>query len=270
MRVAIYQPRYFPQLHYFNRIVDSHTFVILDCAQYTKSLSQETTDGKKRTTSYQSDTPIKLSQGTFLLTIPIKHDGYRALHDTHVDYSHKWHTKHLAIIKSAYKKSPYFSNMYEEIAILLSKEYSSLAALNITTILWGLYKLFDLPFLETPTVKTLNTYLHQSSYLLQNVIIGHDIGIPRPEGLQKGTEWTTAICKKLGATEYLHGKTAQTNYMNLDYYHQHGIQPVAQDWVCSVYPQQFSTYPFIPNLSILDLFFNVDTQQARKIIGITT
>ena len=67
MRVTIYQPQYFPRLHYFNRILNADTFVVLDSAQYTKSLvhfdtEQKRTLGKNPARIYL-DLIIKYSQG---------------------------------------------------------------------------------------------------------------------------------------------------------------------------------------------------------------
>ena len=106
---------------------------------------------------------------------------------------------------------------------------------------------------------------------MQKIILGSELGVERPEGLQKGTEWTTDICIKLGAKEYFHGGTAQTNYMDLNYYKSHGIIPIVQQWRCAEYRQQFNhNVPFIRNLSVIDLLCNVDKKEARSILTAKT
>ncbi len=273
MKVTIYQPRYFPQLHYFNRMIDADVFVFLDNAQYTKSLRQKTSEGERRVTSFQSDTPIKLPHGKFLLTVPILHNGYSQLNETRLDYLKQWSAKHLAVIKASYQKAPYFEEVHETLKSLLSVSYLTLAGLNIMTTLWALSYLYDFSLdLSALNLTNINAKLEkQQTVRLKKILFGSTLGIQRPEGLQKGTEWTTAICLKLGATEYFHGGTARDNYMNLDYYKARGVTPVVQQWACKEYPQQFGKkVSFIPNLSIIDLLCNVSKKQAQRIIASDT
>lgn len=269
MRVTIYQPRYFPQLHYFNRISDTDIFVLLDSAQYTKSLVHLVPGGKERRKSYQSDTPIKTSLGQYLLTVPIKHEGLLPINKTKIDYSRNWFSKHLAIIKSAYGKTKSFDTLFPQVQELLFKKYDTLANLNIATTIWGIsYVLgFDLSINDFTLEKLNRRLLSAKNVRLKKVMIDKEINAQRPDGFRKGTEWTTAICKTLGANEYYHGGTAEASYMKPEYYKENGITPVIQNWQCKEYNQQFSKkIGFIPNLSTLDLLFNVDKKEAFNIL----
>lgn len=270
MRIAIYQPRYFPQLHYFNRMFSSDIFVLLESAQYTKSLVQATEKGKERKTSYQSTTPIKSPQGLILLGIPIKHLGYQSINQTQISYVEPWPSKHLVQIKLAYQKSPYFSKFFPQLQKLLSDHYDNLALLNKKTILWGVASLLEcnLP-LSNITEIDLQSCLKNMNIRLRQIVSDPNLNVLRPEGRQKGTEWTTEICKKLQATEYLHGETAQAAYMESDYYAKNGITPVLQKWQCREYPQQYEKQGFLENLSVLDLLFNVSPNEARSILQIS-
>lgn len=269
MRVTIYQPRYFPQLHYFNRMIEADVFVFLDNAQYTKSLRQKTQDGEKRTSSFQSDTPIKLSSGMHLLTIPIHHNGYETLQRIKIDYAQKWPTKHTSVVKNAYHKSREFAAIHHELKRLLSVNYLSLGNVNCVTTLWALSYLLEFHLdLSSITLADVNKRLaKQNKVRLKKILFASQLPVPRPEGLQKGTQWTTALCTYLGANEYMYGGTAKQNYMQFDYYTSHGVTPILQNWKCASYPQQFeNSTPFIPNLSIIDLLCNVDAETARTII----
>lgn len=270
MRIAIYQPRYFPQLHYFNRLISVDTFVILDSAQYTKALTHKNKDTNTREKSYQSDTPIRLPQGEMLLTVPVLHHGYLPINQTRVDYQQKWSLKHLTYVKSGYQKARNFLTLFPKLKTLLNHEFPTLADLNITTTLWSFaYLLGKELSLSECTVERMNALLEKESLSLKKILVSNDISSPRPEGLHKGTEWTVAICKELGAQEYMHGKTAMENYMDKTYYKENGIQTVLQDWLCREYPQQFQKrIGFIPNLSILDLLFNTSLDEARSVVGI--
>lgn len=269
MRVTIYQPQYFPRLHYFNRILNADTFVVLDSAQYTKSLVHFDTEQKRtRHKSYQADTPIKLATGPFLLTVPVKHDGLTQINETGIDYIHGWQSKHLAILKANYAKSAAFKERFPEIETLLKKEYASLADLSLATIIWGIATLLNENVSNYTSLVECNALLSaQKQIRLQKIVRSSELSVQRPEGLQKGTEWTTAICKELGADEYFHGGTAQAGYMDDAYYKKEGIKLVTQDWKCNQYPQNFTDkIGFSANLSILDLLLNLPSTEARSIV----
>lgn len=266
MRVTIYQPRYFPQLHYFNRIFSSDIFVILDTAQYTKSL---TYPGEKKTRirSYQSDTPIKTAAGIHLLTVPLRNNGLLPIAETEIAYAEPWNLRHLATIRSAYNRAPYYKTLSSRLEMLLRKKYRTLGQLNIATIIWAIDSLLNLR-LPDLTLENLNISLQkQRQVRLRQVLTVGQTGVSRPNGYRKGTEWTAAICTNLSATEYLHGGTGREAYMDLQYYNNLGVRPIEQNWTCSTYLQQFTeNHGFTPNLSVLDLLFNVDHEAAQKIL----
>lgn len=270
MKATIYQPQYFPRLHYFNRILSADTFVILNSAQYTKSLVHLTDTGRERHKSYQSDMPIKISQGLHLLTIPIKQgNGNLQLNQTGMDYSQNWAAKHLIAIKSAYGRSPRFAEIFPQIEELLKKQYDSLSDLNTATIVWGISKLAGIDLKGENMLDMLNEKLAASAphFTLKKVVLDSQLGVLRPEGLQKGTEWTTAILTSIGATEYYYGGTAKESYMDLSHYEKNGITPIQQNWKCDEYNQQFiQNAGFLANLSIIDLLMNTDVEEAAKII----
>lgn len=272
MRVTIYQPRYFPQLHYFNRIFSSDAFVILESTQYTKSLVHNEGEKKIRHKSFQSDTPINSPESQYLLTVPLRHNGLQAINKMEIDYMNKWNKKHILTINNFYRKAPNFDRVSKDIESLLTKEYSSLAELNNKTILWGVARLLgNKSPIDELTMDNVNLCLKESSISrLKNIYSDTELGAVRPEGSQRGTEWTTAICKELHADEYMHGETAKNSYMEEEYYEKNGIKLTPQKWMCKEYKQLFlDKHSFLPNLSIIDLLFNVDTKTAQSIIGLT-
>lgn len=267
MRVTIYQPQYFPRLHYFHRILNADIFVLLDTAQYTKSLVHQTPAGTERHKSYQSDTPIKTGEGVFHLTVPVESKKMLPINQTAIAYMHKWDQKHKTLLKAQYAKAPYFSERFPSVQELLTTSFQSLSALNSATIMWGLRTVFALPHNEQSINEQLQSLQHVR---LKKIVLVSELGVKRPEGRQMGTEWTTGICEVLGATEYYHGETAGNNYMDVDYYIKRGIRPVSQKWHCPSYNQQYmKRLGFIPNLSILDLLFNESPSRAREVLGIS-
>lgn len=268
MRITIYQPQYFPRLHYFNRILNRDIYVILESSQYTKALTHHD-DKKRRHKSYQADTPIKLPYGPQLLTVPIKHKWFLPINQTPIDYTHKWAAKQLRTITMAYQKAPYFNKLYPQIEEIFSLKYPSLAHLNIITTLWGIANLLNLQIpVDDLTIKRVNENLNKSRRIpLKKITSDKDIESKKPDEQKKGNKWIIKICQALGATEQVHGETSKAGYMDLHFLKKHGIKSVVQNWQCHQYPQQFDyRIDFLPNLSIMDLLFNVSQKSARSII----
>jgi hypothetical protein len=269
MRITIYQPRYFPQLHYFNRILNSDVFVILDSAQYTKSLVHVTPNHRERHPSFQSDTPIKFAGGQYVLTVPVRHDGLKAINQTAVDYANTWPGKHAATIRTAYAKAGQFPCVFPSLETVIKRQYQTLADLNIASILWALSRLLDCTDSRTePSLRSINRMVAKNrKFRLKKIIRDQLTGAFRPPGTSKGTEWTIAICQAMKATEYVYGGTAKEGYMDMEAYKKNGIRPIQQNWSCPRYPQLYTEkVGYLPNLSIIDLLMNVDAQTAISIL----
>ena len=69
------------------------------------------------------------------------------------------------------------------------------------------------------------------------------------------------ICKRMGATEYFSGKGAKV-YNDEEAYAREGIKIIYQDFKYPEYKQMFGE--FIPNLSTVDLLFNLGPD-AKKL-----
>lgn len=270
MRVAIYQPQYFPRLHYVNRALHVDTFVLLSSAQYTKSLVHTDADGRRtRHKSFQADAPIKLPSGIHHLTVPVKGKKPVPLDQTAIDYSTNWVARHLQTIDAAYGKSSFHDRYAPEVEEILRVRPETLAELDTLTVLWAITRVLDLeiPVADLNTV-AVTAWLAPSGAPLRRVV--HDVALdaPRPEGHQQGTRWTVGICRALGASEYVHGATAGTGYMDPGAYESAGIALVCQDWNCGEYPQRFGDPGFVPNLSVLDLLLNAGPVTARQVLGL--
>jgi hypothetical protein len=135
--------------------------------------------------------------------------------------------------------------------------------------LWGIASSLGISLaVEELTIDAVNKALQKKDVRLKRIVSDIELNVPRPEGIQKGTEWTTAICKKLDATAYLHGGTAQSGYMDTTYYKRYGIKLIVQDWMCPEYTQQYMKKGFVNNLSILDLLLNEDQATVQETLGI--
>ena len=269
MRLTGYQPQYFPRLHYFNRMLSSDVFVILDSAQYVKSLKHLGAETTKRR-SYQSDTPIKTHQGESLLTVPVKHSGRLPINMAEPQYQFPWQRCHLNALRSEYGKAPFFRKYFPEIEDLIKTHYSSLAELNISTILWGLSRLLqdEYPLDQLSFEHVENVLGAWQRIRLKRILPDSTIGVSRPAGRQKGMEWTASICQKLGATSYLCGTTALQGYMDKQYYAARGIDVVMHRWHPTEYQQLYADrQTFVKNLSIIDLLMNSGPELSLDLVS---
>lgn len=267
-RLSGYQPQYFPRLHYFNRILTSDVFEISDYVQFVAKHAFPQEDGSFiRGKSYQAHTPIKLSGGEFLLTIPV-HDKLLPINKTEIDYSNDWPEKHLKSIEVGYTKALNFKKFYPEIEQVLKIKYENLAEFTLKGILWGIVRLItdDELSVREITVNSVNDLLENKSspWRLKKIFLASESSIKPPEK-NEANDWIINLCKYAGATEYYYGGTSHAAYMDNSKLTEEGITPVLQNWKCTEYTQQYMKLGFIPNLSIIDLVMNEDlkTRQSR-------
>jgi hypothetical protein len=267
MRVAGYQPQYFPRLHYFARILNVDTFKISDYLQFVQSHNYPQPDGTQiRGKSYQAHAPVKSQEGIFYLTLPI-HNKIKPITQTAIDYTHRWADKHIKSIQINYAKAPNFAKFFPEIEKILNKKYDNLADLNIKTVLWGIVRLLtDKPLdIEKLNIETVNNLLQKENpFRLRKVVTMSKTPVPPPV---KGgaNDWIIKCLRYLGADELYYGGTAHTAYMDLEKFKKAGIKTVVQEWKCAPYSQRFNS-SFLPNLSIIDLVMNENLKKRQGVI----
>lgn len=227
MIVAIHQPNYIPWLGYFYKIKKSDLFVILDNVQFPKESPAARNFIKgKNGDKVMLSVAVKKSNGAF--------QNYNELA---LDYDGKWNTKHLNQIKDAYIKAPFFKRYFPEIEQLLKTRYASLAELNIAFIKWAVEQLK----IETP--------LHIASSFDDGTL-----GAKNDRNLN--------ICLHFNATEYLSGGGAR-KYNDEVLYEEHKVKLMYSDFASKEYPQLHGA--FIPNLSVLDVLFNVGPETCHLV-----
>ena len=268
MRLAGYQPQYFPRLHYFNRMLNSEITEISDYLQFVKKHSYQLPDGSmKRGKSFQAHIIIKLSTGTYTLAIPTA-DTLLPINVVAPVYLEDWAQKHLKTMESAFGKAVNFKRFYPEISEILNRQYKSISDLNTKTIIWGVIRLLtDEPInIRSLSLTDLNNRLKlQKIFRLKKIVLASETSIPAPNK-GEANDWIISLCKHLGADEYIYGGTSSVAYMDPEKFKNAGIQIVIQDWKCPQYNQQFPQIGFIPNLSVLDLVFNENLLTRQSVI----
>ena len=215
MIVSIHQPDYISYLGYFYKISKSDAFVFLDDAQFSND-------------NMHHWNRIKTPQGECRLKIPVEQHLGDLINQVRTKDELKWKEKHLKTIEMNYKKAPFFEELYPQFKELLTKDYPSLAELNIAVNTWVI------------TGFGFNAKLYKSSEM--------DINTFREERV-------IDIVKKLDGDVYISGNGARA-YQVDEHFAEKGIKLVYTDYQPIEYRQQWKKAGFLPYMSTLDYIFN--------------
>ena len=104
--LSAHQPCYLPWLGYFNKIVNSDIFVILDDVQFEKN-------------SYINRVQIKTPQGAHWLTIPVQMKGHTEKSINEIDVvGHGWREKHQKTLVCNYARAEHFDEDFINFPVL--------------------------------------------------------------------------------------------------------------------------------------------------------
>jgi len=124
MIVSTHQPYFSPFPGFFYKAYLADVFVILDTVQFPRG------------TTWISRNRFKNDQGTLWLTIPVwkKGLGLQRIHEVRVCHEFRWAAKHLASLKAAYAKAPYFGEHLPFIEGIYLSRFEKLVELNLSLI----------------------------------------------------------------------------------------------------------------------------------------
>lgn len=190
-KIVVWQPLYFPNLHYLARLNEADLFVVFDNAEFSRQ-------------SRQHRVPIQFG-GRKWLTIPIKQDGEsKQIRDVWIDTSEYWWKKHRKTIKAKYggdAPAP-FKSVYE---LELGQE----CTLDEFTIplLRQVIDMFDI-----------DIRIERAS----------EVDIPYTKG--NASDYLARVTDHFGSTTYYCGKNAYESYLNPDPFDRLNIDIEVQDW----------------------------------------
>lgn len=188
--------------------------------------------------SFINRNQIKTQQGEIWITIPVQHSGKfgQQINQCRVANKHQA-LKVLRSIEVSYIKAPYFGLFFEEFRQLFQAGLDSqLADFNITLIKWVAQKL---------ELKT--TFILSSSLLVET----------------NSTERLVDICRSQNCSMYVSG-AGGFKYQDVEIFKMAGIEVVQSKFHHPVYPQLYDH--FIPNMSVLDAFFNIGAKETAQLI----
>lgn len=227
---AIHQPSFLPWLGFFNKIVRSDVFVILDNVQFPK------TGG-----FWGNRVKLVIAGKGEWITMPVNrsYSGTRNINEMEIDNSRPWNEKVLKSIEVNYKKAPYYSEIFPLVKSQLENTGNMLSDFNLNAI---------------------KQYCSLLGIDTSHFVIASQL---KTEGA--ATDLLISIVKQTGCNAYMCGGGAH-KYQEDEKFAEAGIELVYQGFNHPVYPQ-FNTSEFIPGLSIVDALMNCGFEQTKKLIA---
>jgi len=222
--VTIHQPNYFPYPGFFQKVLLSDIYVVLDRAQFEFDITNRN--------------KIITPEGSWSrITVPIKKgQKFFEVRNVEINNEQSWAEKNWDLICKSYGNSPFFDLYKTTLNSVFKKKWNLIFDLNFHTLK---------KVLEWLNIKT-------------EIIFDSELDVTG-----KSSEHLLNICKKLGATKYLSGPGG-SDYLNEKIFEQNKIKVEYQKYDPIIYPQKYAK-SFVPNLSILDLLFNMGSYSKRLI-----
>lgn len=215
-KIAIMQPYLFPYIGYWQLLSSADTFVLYDDVTYIKN-------------GWINRNNILLNSKPYMFTLPLlKSSSFSLINEIQVTDNKKVKEKIIKTIEHAYKKAPYYGDVFRNVQDILMLE-GSISSVIFQSILW------------------LKSYLNLDT----EIIISSSL---EKNNELKGQDKVIDIVKRLDGNKYINSIGGQTLYSK-EIFKSSGIE---LNFIKTNYIgyKQFDN-AFVPNLSIIDiLMFN--------------
>lgn len=229
--VAAHQPNFFPWLPYFEKIVRSDVFVVLDDVQYPRS---------SKGTWINRVNILNNGQPQYL-TAPIRrtHDQLVPINEVQFAAAQPWREKAILTLKHLYGKAPFARELLDPICDLVATPTESLVEYNLACIR-GILSLLR--------------------------IDAGKLVLASPYGIQtKSAQRIADLVHRVGGAVYYSGKGAIT-YQDAESYGKSGIRLEYQQFTFKAYPQM-KCKGFVPGLSIIDALIHCGVEGTRDLLS---
>ncbi len=227
---AIHQPHYFPWLGYFDKMIKSDYFVLLDEVQLEKG-------------SYMYRNRVLNEQGEpSYLTINYEKHGTvgKRYCDICVKGKEEWKKKQEKDIRWYYRKSQFFDEAFSLFQDVILDDSDYLCDYAIKSIM------------VCKEALGITTPIKKQSEIVLN-------------GDEKNNHLNIGICKALGMDTYLSGNGAR-KYNDESMYEDAGVMLIYQSFEVPRY-EQINAKEFVPGLSILDMFFSIGIERTKQLLN---
>ena len=227
--VCIHQPDFFPWLGFFDKIVKSDFFIILDDVQFPK------TGG-----TYCNRVKIIVDGGQRWITAPVSraYTGVRLINQMEFETGLLWREKILKTIIYNYKKAPFFNEAIDTLEPLIKNLDSNLTNYNINA---------TVKICEILDIKT-NNFLKSSN-------------LPHKGS---ATNLLISLVGAVNGSSYLCG-TGALNYQDDSLFKNADIRLIHRNFSHPTYKQNFEG-EFIPGMSIIDALMNCGISGVKSLL----
>jgi len=214
MIVSAYQPFFAPFPAFFAKALLSDVFVLFDSVQFPNS------------GTWLNRNRFKCGQGELRITIPVVHaGGPHRIDEVRICRGGSWARKHLASLRSAYARAPFFEEHEPFLAGLFGKPPERLVDFNLAI---------------------LKHVLVQFGVEARVVLLS-ELGIAARE-----PHLSVEVCRRLGGSVFLAQRAAE-KFLGAETFAAAGHELRTFAYHPEIYPQLHG--PFIQNLSAFDLLF---------------
>ncbi|WKS95792.1 WbqC family protein [Riemerella columbina] len=112
---------YLPPISWWSEFLSDDEVTLEQCEHFPKQ-------------TYRNRTNIYGANGVLTLSIPIRHNGKRALREIEISKNERWEALHWKSIKIAYQTSPYFEFYEDQLKAIFEFEDSHLVPFNLNAI----------------------------------------------------------------------------------------------------------------------------------------
>jgi len=191
------QPHFAPKTYWWNRLLQSDVFVIMDNDYFNRK-------------HWQNRTEILLAGKRHRFTIPVKHEEGLKVNEVHpVD---TWGKQFRRTVHYAYANARFYEKFKAEFCDLTFASYENLADLNMAFIEWGI----SAGEME-PTKK---------------VILGSKVKVESAK-----TQYYVDLCERFDCNAILVGQPTVNSYLDLSSLKKSKIEVRVQNWTPSSYNQ---------------------------------
>lgn len=195
-------------------------------------------DAQYTKNGWQNRNRIKTAGGWAYLTVPVHAHAHDRIVDVRVA-DDRWREQHWKSLRAAYGRARHFSGHAAFFEEFYAREWTWLVDVNLASLNY------------------LRSALGVATPLVRASALGTSGG---------GTERLVRICRQLGATSYLSGAYAAHNHLDSSAFEGSGVQLALLDWECPSYPQCHPKAGFVPDLSVVDLLFNLGADALEVLL----
>ncbi|OQB29265.1 MAG: WbqC-like protein family protein [Bacteroidetes bacterium ADurb.Bin174] len=228
MKLAIMQPYIFPYIGYFQMVNAVDKFVFYDDVNYINR-------------GWINRNRILIQGVAKYLTIPlIKASQNKLINEIEIDIQSRDFNKIIKTIEMAYKRAPYFTEVFEIVHEVLEKEYGTIADMAMES------------------VKQCAGYLGlKTKFCKSSEHFSDTKGLEKAERLQ-------AICKRLDADVYINAIGGQELYSKEDF----AKQAIDLYFIKSL-PMEYKQFKnkFVPWLSIIDVMMFNSKEEINEMLN---